>query len=88
MSQQPNDQNDDFGDHGEYGARGRGALRMRQMRLDAQAQLAEAQRMMARATVRSVRYMLWAVIACTAASVITAAAVLYGLLAVLPRLSH
>lgn len=88
MSQQSNDPDDDFGDHGEYGARGRRALRMRQMRLDAQAQLAEAQRMMARVSARSVRYMLWAVIACTASSIITAAAVLYGILAVLPRLNH
>lgn len=88
MSQQPNDQDDDFGDHGEYGARGRGALRMRQMRLDAQAQLAEAQRMMARASARSARYMLWAVIACTASSIITTVAVLYGILTVLPRLTH
>jgi hypothetical protein len=89
MSQQLNEQDDDLGDsQGEYGGRGRGALRMRQMRMDAQAQLADAQRMMARATAKSARYMLWAVVACAASSVITVVAVLYGVFQVLPRVTH
>jgi hypothetical protein len=50
--------------------------------------LADAQRMMARATAKSARYMLWAVVACAASSVITVVAVLYGVFQVLPRVTH
>jgi hypothetical protein len=91
MSQQSNEIDDDISgeSQNEYGGRGgRGALRMRQLRMDAQVQLADAQKMMARATAKSARYMLWAAIACATSSVITVIAVLYGVLAVLPRVTH
>lgn len=90
MSQQSDEFDDEVSGEGqnEFGGRGRGALRMRQLRMDAQVQLADAQKMMARATAKSARYMLWAVVACAASSVITVIAVLYGVLAVLPRVTH
>ena len=90
MSQQSNEfEDDNVGDEqGEYGGRGRGALRMRQIRMDAQVQLADAQKMMARATARSARLMLWATIVCAASSEVTEIAVLYGVQKVLPRVTH
>jgi hypothetical protein len=63
-------------------------LRMRQLRFEAQTQLADAQKSLARATVKSARYMLWATVVCTVSSVITVVAVLYGVLVVLPHLAH
>jgi hypothetical protein len=90
MSDQSNEYDDDNVGEGqvEFAGRGRGALRMRQLRMDAQIQLADAQKMMARATAKSARYMLWATLVCAASSVVTVIAVLYGVLAVLPRLAH
>jgi hypothetical protein len=80
---------DDFAEgQTEFRGPARAALRMRQLRMDAQIQLADAQRLMARATAKSARYMLWAVVACATSSVVTVLAVLYGLLVVLPRVSH
>ncbi len=79
------------GDFGEGEQSGRGhaeQLRMRQARIEAQVQLAEGQKTMARAMTESTRYMLWAVIACAASSVITVIAVLYGVFAVLPHMTH
>lgn len=63
-------------------------LRMRQLRLEAQTQLADAQKSLARATVKSASYMLWATIVCSVSSVITVIAVLYGVLVVLPHVVH
>jgi len=91
MSQQLNEhEGENFGEsQNEYGGRARGVpLRMRQLRIEAQIQLAEAQKSLARATVRSARYMLWATVACAASSVITVVAVLYGVFSVLSRLAH
>lgn len=79
------------GDFGEDEQSGRGRavpLRMRQARIEAQVQLAEGQKTMARAMTESARYMLWAVIACAASSAITVIAVLYGVFAVLPHMTH
>jgi hypothetical protein len=61
--------------------RGRGMVRLRQMRVDAQVQSADAQKFAARAAVRTARYMLWAVIIATISTVITATAVVYGIFA-------
>ena len=43
---------------------------------------------MARATTKSARYMLWAVVAATISSVVTVIAVLYGVFVVLPHFAH
>lgn len=86
MTQEWNEEDADFG---EGQARGRPVpLRLRQMRVEAQVQMAETQKMMARAMTKSAGYMLWAVVACSASAVITVIAVLYGLVAVLPRVTH
>lgn len=88
MTQEWNEEDDDLGE-GEQSGRGRAApLRMRQVRVEAQVQLAESQRTMARATAKSARYMLWAVVATTISSVVTVIAVLYGVFAILPHFIH
>lgn len=90
MSQQSDEFDDENSGEGQadFGGRGRGALRMRQLRMDAQVQLADLQKIMARATAKSARYMLWAAVAAAASSIVTVIAVLYGVLAVLPRITH
>jgi hypothetical protein len=91
MSEQANDREDwDLGEaHAEFGGnRGVPPLRLRQLRLQAQAQMADAQRAMARAIVKSARYMLWATTVCAVSSVITVGAVLYSVLVVLPHVGH
>jgi hypothetical protein len=91
MSEQQNKwEGDDFGEtQNEDVGRPRGLpLRMRQLRFEAQVRLADAQKSLASATVRSARYMLWTTIVCAVSSVITVLAVLYSLLVVLPRVVH
>jgi len=87
MAQQVDERNND--NHDDFGGLARGVPpRMRQLRVEAQVQLADAQRMIARAMTKSTRYMFWATLACTASSIVTVIAVLYGVFAVLPRVTH
>ena len=90
MTQQWNDpEEDDLGDNQNEGGRTRGMpLRMRQMRVEAQVQAADAQKLIARATARSARYMLIAAVASGVSSIATLIAVLYGMYVLLPRVPH
>jgi len=88
MSEQA-DNREDLGEDYEFpGQRGLPPLRLRQLRLQAQSQLADAQREMARSTVRIAYYTFWAAMACAVSSVTTVGAVLYGIFVVLPRVAH
>ena len=87
MTQEWNEE-DELGEGEQSGAAAPAPLRMRQIRVEAQVQLAEAQKMMARATTKSARYMLWAAIAAAASSVVTVISVLYGVFFVLPHVAH
>ncbi len=88
MTQEWSEDDEDLGES-EQGGRGRTVpLRMRQIWVEAQVQLAEAQRAMARATTKSARYMLWAALASAISSVVTVIAVLYAVLVVLPHVTH
>jgi hypothetical protein len=62
--------------------------RGKQPRVNVEIQVAEAQRVAARATVKSARYMLWAVIIATISTLISTAGAVYGVLANLPHTSH
>ena len=90
MSQQWNEPEDDDLDESEreVGGRGRAPLRLRQLRVEAQIQSADAQKHMARATAKSARYMLIAAIASTVSAVVTAAGVIYGVYVVISRAPH
>ena len=91
MTQQWNEPEDDDLDEGEResGARGRGApLRLRQLRVEAQVQSADAQKIMARATVKSARYMLIAAVVSSVSAAITVVGVAYGLYVLVSRAPH
>jgi hypothetical protein len=73
----------------EAGGRGRGApLRLRQLRVEAQIQSADAQKNLARATAKNARYMLLAAIASTVSAVVTVIGVVYGVYVVVSRVPH
>jgi hypothetical protein len=89
MSQELSEEDDGGGGEGQSEYQRRlPPLRMRQIRMDIQAQLAEAQKLTARATAKCARYMLIAAAASAVSSVVTMVAVLYGIFVLLPRVPH
>ncbi len=59
---------------------GPGPVRRRQLRIHAEIQAAEAQKLAARATVKNARYMLWAVIIAAISTVISTAGSVFSVL--------
>ena len=58
-----------------------GPARRRQLRINAEIQAAEAQKVAARAAVKNARYMLWAVIIATISTIISTAGSIFGVVA-------
>jgi hypothetical protein len=59
---------------------GLGPARRRQLRINAEIQSAEAQKVAARAAVKNARYLLWAVILATFSTVVTTAGTVFVIL--------
>ncbi len=59
---------------------GPGPVRRRQLRIHAEIQAAEAQKLAARAAIKNTRYMLWAVIIATASTLIATAGSVFNVL--------
>jgi hypothetical protein len=57
-----------------------GPVRRRQLRIHAEIQAAEAQKLAARAAIKNTRYMLWAVIIATVSTLITTAGSVFSVL--------
>jgi len=57
-----------------------GPVRRRQLRIHAEIQAAEAQKLAARAAVKNARYMLWAVIIAAISTIITTAGSVFGVI--------
>jgi hypothetical protein len=67
---------------------GPGPVRRRQLRIHAEIQAAEAQKLAARAATKNARYMLWAVVIAAISTIITTAGSLFSVLSRLYLTPH